>query len=146
MKQLTFLEQAAIEQLHKELSLLDKKNDVCNYDCISWRQNYGVFKNLPFHEKSDIYYFECSDNDHLKTKLLFTPDITIFHKGEAKILIYISELSVNEYNEIMLFYAGNYVEIYEADDYFIMFRTEKSENTTLKMINCVEDLTIYSTK
>lgn len=146
MKQLTFLEKAAIDQLHKELSLLEKNNDMCNYANIYWRKNYGVHKYLPFHEKSDIYYFECSDNDHLKTKLLFKPDITIFHKGEAKILIYVSELSVSEYNEIMLFYADSYVEIYEVDDYSILFRTEKSADVTLKKINCTKDLTSYYTK
>jgi len=146
MKLLTFLEKAAITQLHKELSILDKNNDICTYANIYWRKNYGVFKNLPFHEKSDIYYFECSDDNHLKTKLLFTPDITIFHKGEAKILIYISELSVSEYNEILLFYGNNQVEIYEADANYILFRTEKSENATLKNIDFVEDLTSYYTK
>jgi len=134
MKQLTFLENAAINQLHKELSLLEKNNDMCTYANIYWRKNYGVFKHLPFHQTSDVYYFECSDENHLKTKLLFRPDITIFHKGEAKILIYVSELSDYEFNEILKFCGTTDVEIYKVDAFSILNRTKNSGNVTLNKL------------
>lgn len=79
-----------------------------------WRGNYGVHKDLPFYNTRDNFYFECSQDlkeflsheEHAHVSemedisvlfepdydkvLLFTPDITIFCKGWAAIMIYIT--------------------------------------------------------
>lgn len=79
---------------------LDEKQDGCTFGPIYWRSNWGVHEELPFYETSDPYYFELSqgligqerktkhynhrelfDPTFNRGKLLFVPDITIFHKG-----------------------------------------------------------------
>lgn len=149
-KEMTIMEKCAISQLHKELKKENEKNEFCRYgNQLNWRSNYGVFKHLPFYEKDDIYYFECSaglDGDgkfikgYDRGKLLFQPDITIFHKGTAMILIYISEITKDEYINIKNFYQDSYVEIYEADDYFILSRKDELYPVFFNRIMCEEDL------
>ena len=84
---------------------LDNNYDFCKIGKVSWRSNYGVHKELPFYETSSPYYFEQSKGlnpkkecpnfkDYIykdlylpnfnKGKILFVPDITIFHKGSVR--------------------------------------------------------------
>lgn len=83
------------------LRKIDEKEDFCEFGSISWRSNWGVHEELPFYETSDPYYFELSKGlifdvpwkpynhkevfqpGYNRGKLLFIPDITIFHKGAA---------------------------------------------------------------
>lgn len=64
-----------------------------------WRPNYGVHKELKFHDTDDDYYFECSqglvigddggfsfDPNFKRGKILFVPDICVFHKGTPWLL------------------------------------------------------------
>ena len=101
----TFLEsfkhKAAKELLFNWLKECEKINiDYCELNPFSWRKNYGVFIELPFHESDDPYYFElskgikceanhtnCFDPNFDRGKILFRPDITIFHKGTPKYII-----------------------------------------------------------
>ena len=57
----------------------------CKFPPLSWRTNYGVFEELSFHENDDDYYFENPADKPGKT--IFTPDITVFHKGTPRYLI-----------------------------------------------------------
>lgn len=86
---------------------LDDNNDGCVFGDIAWRSNYGVHKELPFYETSSPYYFELSKGlnprrefafkdytykdlyieNFNKGKILFVPDICIFHKGSVRHMI-----------------------------------------------------------
>jgi len=79
------------------------ENDGCNFCGFKWRSNYGVFTELKFHETDSPYYFELSnslttvdfeqrpknildwfDKSIDRGKILFVPDIVVFHKGSPK--------------------------------------------------------------
>jgi hypothetical protein len=101
----------------------------------SWRNNYGVFMELPFYETSSPYYFECSgglldfdnrnemhplswfDEDFDRGKHLFVPDITIFHKGTPIYLIEIvhtNPVSEQKLEKIKDFFKGYSVEVHQV--------------------------------
>ena len=112
--------------LHKWLSEIDKINDMCELHPFKWRSNYGVYMDLKFYDFDDPYYFENEvriDILSLKNESLtynksplFIPDITIFHKGVACILIFITDNDYNfPYNKgaiINKFFEGFHNEIY----------------------------------
>lgn len=124
----------------------DTQFDDCELTPFSWRPNYGIFKELKFHETDDPYYFEESkclkvykdennslvrdrteknpldwfDKDANRGKILFVPDITIFRKGIAHILIEIvhkNNVSREKLNRIKNFYGilDGCVQVYEVD-------------------------------
>lgn len=106
----SFKHKTAKELLATWLRKLDESEDFCSFGDVSWRSNYGVHLELPFYEHDEPYYFESSpglisnsDNPfrkhynhqeafdpqqiHLRGRLLFVPDIAIFHKGSPSHLI-----------------------------------------------------------
>lgn len=132
-----------------------------------WRKNYGVFIELPFYTSSDPYYFECSgglsckhdpvlydhpsqvpecdcefdENGFLKSfnrgHFLFVPDITIFHKGEAKIFIEVvhtNPTSKDKLNKILKFFSGHWIEVYEISADSILNCTNKHKKLDFKTI------------
>ncbi len=122
--------------LTKWLQDEDNKNDYCNVAQFSWRSNYGVFEELKFYETSDPYYFECSEGlgdigqmmdndihclewfrkDYNRGKILFVPDIVIFHKGMPKYIIEVVHthyLSGKKLSIIKNWFNGHNVEVYE---------------------------------
>ena len=99
----SYLHYYAKEVLFNWLVTEELENDFCNVAQFNWRRNYGVFKELKFFETSDPYYFEMSgglDYEKIKEKdynnafrdnydrgkILFVPDITVFHKGTPRYL------------------------------------------------------------
>lgn len=107
-----------------------------------WRRNYGVFMELKFHEKDDPYYFELSkglrpyngyspvsfedwrgknpvdwfDPTFDRGRILFVPDIVIFHKGVPNIFIEIvhtNPVSENKIKSIRKFFSGHFIHLYE---------------------------------
>ena len=114
----------------------EKGNDYCTLSQFKWRVNYGVFTELKFYETSDQYYFECSEGlgyigqmmdnniecldwfrkDYNRGKILFVPDITIFHKGTPKYIIEIVNthtLSNKKLDTIKNFFKGHEIEVYQ---------------------------------
>lgn len=151
----SFLHKHAKDLLSDELIKTEiKMQDFCEYNVLRWRKNYGVFKELPFYESSDPYYFESSeglkDNDyerHMSNcldwfdpefdrgKILFIPDITIFHKGEPKILIEIVHKNKTpqwKINKINKFFS--YVELYEVSAYQIMAQIKSCDKIKFNKI------------
>lgn len=136
----SFKHKMAKDLLHGWLSELDKV-DGAELLPFRWRGNYGVYKELKFHETDDPFYFECSkglfdynkypeiyhnnknpldlfDPNYDRGKILFVPDITIFHKGSATILIEVvhkNHVSREKLYKIKDFFNGNHVEVYEVD-------------------------------
>jgi len=127
--------------LAKWLRDQDDVNDWCQVAQFGWRSNYGVFTELPFYETSDIYYFECSDGlkdykehdsdrskalswfkpNYDKGKILFVPDIVVFHKGTPRLIfeiVHSNPLSNDKIDVMREFFKTGYIEIYEiyADD------------------------------
>ncbi len=135
----SYLHRFAKNLLVKWLRELEDKNDSCIFkiegynNVIAWRRNYGVYPELKFYETSDPYYFEESkglieigakniDNPDLlfsptfnRGKILFIPDITIFHKGQATTLIEVvntNSLSDKKLCDIKLFFGDSFFEIF----------------------------------
>jgi hypothetical protein len=147
----------AKELLWKWLNNIDKDNiDYSQEHNIKlpfyWRTgNYGVHMELPFHKTDSPYYFElskgllveeCIASDGSKYsatslvfdplidrgELLFVPDITIFHKGTAIILIEVvhtSSVSQQKIDKILSFFEGYHIEVYEIEADNILDQTNK---------------------
>lgn len=134
----SFMHRYAKELLANQLSELEK-NEYCEFGKLKWRPNYGIFTELKFYETTDVYYFEQSKGlkEYAKTKsgndsrgknpllwfddsidrgkILFVPDITIFHKGAAKYFIEIVHTnSVSEYKKRKLVEFDEGIEVYEV--------------------------------
>lgn len=138
---------AAKNKLTEWLREIDRAEDFCKLLPFSWRSNYGVFEELPFFSTSDPYYFEtsggliepgpeklkdgydhkaCFDPNFNRGRYLFVPDITIFHKGRAFILIEVihkSYLTWDKITAIDLFFDGN-VELFSITADEILDKTE----------------------
>lgn len=127
---------------------------------IEWRKGDGVFSELPFYETSDPYYFEISGgllspaelidrmshplfrglkSDHIslfksdfdRGRLLFIPDIVIFHKGTPKYIIeieYKNPVTPNKINLIADFFRVHSVEIITIHAEQILQQCEKPKN------------------
>lgn len=113
----SFKHQYAKDLLTKWLKEHEQNNRSCDFCGWAWRPNYGVFPELKFYKTSHPYYFEQGENSG---QTLFIPDITIFHKGQAFILIEIvhrSPLTKQKLGRIRNFFGDCYFEIYtiEAD-------------------------------
>jgi len=149
----TFSHRFAKNLLAKWLREEEAKNDHCKIEPFEWRRNYGVFTELRFHNKDEFYYFEQSDTleAHLgfddkgvdkrgrnpldwfkdgvdRGKILFVPDITIFHKGTPKILIEVvhsNPVSDEKLEAIHKWYDGEYFELYEVFSSWILEQTER---------------------
>lgn len=131
----------------------EAKDSYCTFAQFSWRKNYGVFEDLPFYESSDAYYFEASDGlidilaenlhnapvdpttwfdpDYDRGKLLFTPDITIFHKGTPKYLFVIETVvspSEERLRAIEEFFQGDVPEVFGISADTILHQTGVPED------------------
>jgi hypothetical protein len=154
----SFIHKYAKELLAKKLSEINKNNDSCEFKNIKWRSNYGVFTELKFYETSNPYYFELSDGlvehtgfdennidkrgknpldwfdkNYNRGKILFVPDITIFHKGTPTIFIEIvhtHHLEQKKINAIEKFFEGHLIQVYEISARQIL------GNTTDELIDC----------
>jgi hypothetical protein len=155
----SFKHKIAKELLFSWLNNIEKRNeDFCELIPFKWRVNYGIYKELKFHETDHPYYFELSeglydydknpekripknyldwfDPNYDRGKILFVPDITIFHKGTACILIEIVHsnlLSENKINAISKFFDGYHVEVFEIEAEEILKKTCVPKE--LKIIN-----------
>ena len=148
----SFKHKLAKQLLASWLRDLDKTQDGCSISPISWRSNYGVFEELKFHETDDPYYFEMSEGlinweirkgldlnslpqtntdwfmqDFNRGKILFVPDITVFHKGSATILIEILHkhcVPDEKLEVINTFFKGYYTTLFEIRAEDILSLTE----------------------
>lgn len=121
----------------------EKTEDFCQVGQFKWRSNYGVFTELEYYETSDPYFFECSvglieysgqDDDGIdkrgknplnwfdpnidRGKILFVPDVSIFHKGTPVILlevVHTHPLPDWKVKKIKKFFNGFHVEVYEIE-------------------------------
>ncbi len=131
----------AKELLYSWFDEQNKSNDSCQIAQFKWRSNYGVFTELKFYETSAPYYFECSkglkeyslingvdsrglnpldwfDTKIDRGKIIFVPDITIFHKGCPTIIIEVvhkNSLTKSKIEKIKQFFQYHHVELYEID-------------------------------
>lgn len=136
----------------------EKNNDYCNVAQFNWRSNYGVFPELKFYETSDPYYFECSDGlgdigqmmdneihclewfrkDYNRGKILFVPDITVFHKGMPKYLfeiVHTHPVTPKKVNDIYNFFDGHNVELYEISAEQIL---SKDSSCIPEYLECIQ--------
>jgi hypothetical protein len=134
--------------LVEKLKEIDCKNHFCNFLDLSWRSNYGVFSELPFHVSDDPYYFELSagikddetnefDPDFDRGRILFVPDICIFHKGTPKYFIEIvhtHETPQFKLDRISLFFKEHSIELYEVSAYEVLSSVNDITNINLKKI------------
>ena len=160
----SFTHKYAKEVLANKLSAIDKSNDSCEFNGIKWRSNYGVFTELKFHETSHPYYFELSDGiityngvdenrvdkrgknplewfdkNFNRGKILFVPDIAIFHKGTPTIFIEIvhrHHLEQKKLDAIANFFEGYSIQVYEVS-------AEQILNNTTSDLNRCEFLDVF---
>lgn len=152
----SYLHKSAKDLLVTELKREEQKNeDYCSFGKIAWRTNYGIFSELPFHETDDLYYFECSegikkydgydensndkrgknpldwfDPSYNRGKILFVPDITIFHKGTPVFFIEVVHTHYMEdekANKILKFFDNSPPKIYEVSAYDILCCTNEQQ-------------------
>jgi hypothetical protein len=106
------------------LNELEKNNDGCSFGQFKWRSSYGVHTELKIYENDDPCYFENSEglfNENFdRGKILFVPDITIFHKGSIKYLIEVvhsNPVSEKKINKIFDFFnrKGQVPYVYEIE-------------------------------
>lgn len=144
----------------------DPKTDGGSLGQISWRSNYGVYEELPFYNTSDPYYFELSKglnwfNDDGSDKLdprslkrpykqsdvfnstidrgriLFVPDVTIFHKGCAVHLIEVihkNPPSEKKMNAIYEFFNGHYFNLWTIPADHILGQIEKPKSLNFELV------------
>lgn len=139
----SYMHKFAKDVLADKLSMIENLNvsDICEFNQLKWRPSYGVFKELKFYETSSPYYFESSDGllphtgfyngidkrgknpldwfdkNYNRGKILFVPDITIFHKGTATIFIEIvhrHHLELPKIQAIERFFDGYLIKVYEV--------------------------------
>lgn len=149
----SYLHSHAKNLLADVLRKLDKENDHCEFNVLHWRSNYGVFTELPFHVSDDVFYFECSDgikygelaenlSDRFdrnfdRGRILFVPDICIFHKGTPKFFIEVvhkNHVSESKLNRIKSFFSESYIEVYEVSAYQIMSQVGDLSNIDFNRI------------
>jgi len=144
--------------LAKWLRKIDENNDYCNFSQLNWRSNYGVFEELKFYETSDLYYFENSeclngkgkykdtnqnnwfDKNFNRGRILFVPDIAIFHKGTPIYFLEVvnsNPVSAEKLYNIKKFFDGYMLNIYEinASDILKYDKTIVPENLEMKLIH-----------
>jgi len=127
-------------------------NDPCRLFQFQWRSNYGVFEELKFHETDDPCYFECSEaikhNDSRnpldwidstvdRGKILFVPDIVVFHKGSPKYIfeiVHTHAISNKKIMAISKFFGGHYVEVYEIFARDLLALTDKPKEIAARKI------------
>lgn len=121
-----------------------------------WRTgNYGVHMELPFYDETEAYYFECTPGlvecglrvddwrdafkeGYPKGKLLFVPDITIFHKGCPSIVVEVvhkSSVSKSKLDKIIAW--GNKhadLEVWEIEADNILNQTNLRCNLKFELI------------
>jgi hypothetical protein len=107
-----------------------------------WRRpNYGVHLELPFYSNSDPYYFECSghenDGGEQPGRILFVPDITIFHKGSVKIIIEVVHKNIisGEKEKKINSFFGDGVWLYSIEADNILNQTNKHCNLFFEPIS-----------
>ena len=132
----------------------ESKSSHCEMAQFKWRTNYGVFEELKFYTSSDDYYFEASeglipwskDNDENpenwfiegfdRGRILFVPDITVFHKGCPLYLfevVHKSKVTPEKILKIKKFFEYGCIEVYEIDAEEIL---KYDKNKTPKKLKC----------
>lgn len=149
--------------------------DDCQVAQFHWRKNYGVFEELKFHETDDEYYFECSgglacdsiggviyepsnnpllwfDENFNRGKILFVPDVTVFHKGLPRYffeVVHKHHVSEDKLQRIEAFFTYTTVEVYEIEADFILNRTQvpdiiRCNHVTTSTVDAVEQVDIIA--
>ena len=155
-----FERQESYMHLHAKLVLYGalvaeekKPDDYSVFGQMKWRSNYGVFCELPFHEKDNPYYFEMSagienyDDNPMQRfnpkidrgKILFVPDICIFHKGTPIYfveIVHTNSVSEQKKEAISLFFNGYTLMVYEVRATDIMKCTSVEQLKKL-VFNCI---------
>lgn len=151
----SFKHKLAKELLVSWLNKEQKTKDLCSFDLFKWRCGYGIHSELKFYETSDPYYFVLSkginkdvefnydnpNNSFIKNfnrgKILFVPDITIFHKGHVAYFIEIvhtNETSIEKLSKIIKFFKGDTPEIYEIQAEEILKQIDIPESLKFERI------------
>lgn len=138
----SFTHRTAKNFLAEQLRDIEKVDRYCSLNGIEWQRNYGVFTELKFHETDEPYYFETSPGlkeydgedengidkrgkdclewfDHQidRGRILFVPDIVIFHKGTPTIFIevvYTNPVKPHKIKAIDRFFEGYLIQVYEV--------------------------------
>lgn len=97
------------------------RHGYCHLAQFGWKKSAGIFPELKFCEHSNVYFFEnISDTSG---KILFIPDITVFHKGAPLYLFEIVHKSPPSFDKLICiqeFFHDSYVELHTINaDYLL---------------------------
>lgn len=115
----------------------NKCADFCKLAQFNWRVNYGVFKELEFYENNNPYYFEITPENNKAGKLLFVPDVCVFHKGTPAMLFEVvnkSDIRIGKIKKIEKFFNGFYIELYKIKADYILNQTCIPDNILCERI------------
>lgn len=100
----------------------------------SWRSPGIIRKELKFFERSHPYYFEHGQPEG---RILFVPDITVFHQGAAHLLIEVvhtSEVSEEKIEAIKRFFHNQWVQVWEINAEEVLRQTHRPTQLRANLI------------
>lgn len=90
-----------------------------------------------FEDNVPVCWLDIFDPAIDRGRILFVPDICIFHKGVPTILIEVVNknfLTKNKVQKIAKFFDGHYFQLYQVSAYQIMQMTDSIEKITFDLI------------
>lgn len=101
----------------------------CELSPFIWRPSYGVYTELPIYTNSSLYYFDYPPK--MPGRILFIPDIVIFHQGYPKIIIEVvhkNPPSDEKIERIKLFAKDTDIELHTVKASHIMGKVKTIDN------------------
>lgn len=95
-------------------------------EIIAWRKSAGVHMELPFYENSSLWYFDYEERN--TGKILFIPDIVIFHQGAPHIIFEIVHkhgISQAKSQKMREYFKDHNIDIQVIKAEFIMSQIRK---------------------
>lgn len=122
----SYLHRKAVSVLTNWLRAIERSKKPCEFGELAWRRNQGIYSELKFHENNSPYYFEFVPER--TGRILFVPDIVIFHQGYPKYIIEVvhkNPPTTDKLFEIIKFFHGLDTEVYTISAFYIMSHTKK---------------------
>ena len=102
----------------------------CRFAQFVWQKSAGVKEEFKIHENDENYYLEFADcEEYDRGKILFVPDIVVFHKGMVNYVfevVHTSPVSDKKLQKMIGFFS-EYTECYEVEaEHILSFDKNKT--------------------
>ena len=110
----------------------------CEFAQFTWQKSHGVYDEFKIYENDENYYLEFTDWDEYdRGKIIFIPDIIVFHKGMVNYVfevVHTSPIS-DEKRQKMIDFFGEYTSCYEIEaEHILSF----DKNIIPKKLTCTK--------